>query len=140
MSKIVLFLLAMAVIPLSSAADSIAGWWLTDDGTSMVSIEPCVETTEKMCGYLVRYESTGDNVLDREVCRLPILGDLSRDGDKLNRGWLLDPDSEEIYNLTVYPKTDGKTIELRVFGKLEMFGESVVWTRAKDGGRDCKIL
>ncbi len=69
MSKIVLFLLAMAVIPLSSAADSIAGWWLADNGTSMVSIKPCVETPEKMCGHLVRYESTGDNVLDREVCR-----------------------------------------------------------------------
>lgn len=118
-------------------ADAVSGWWLTEDGKSIVSIEACAERPRSICGYLIEYESTGDNALDREICRLPILGDLVRDGDKLKGGWLLDPDSEEFYNLVIHPRADGASIQLRIFGKIEAFGETVVWTRTQIRETDC---
>ncbi len=105
------FLLTMfMVLPAITEANPISDWWLTEDGVSVVSIEPCAKSANKMCGYLIKFDSSGDSGLDRELCQLPILGDLTPDGGALKDGWIFNPITEKLYNVVVGLSDESATI------------------------------
>ena len=104
------------------AAPSIAGRWLTADGSAVVAIGPC---GAKTCGRIVKVLKVpaGKSDAARQAVGTAILTDLVADGD----GW-----SGQLYN----PKT-GKTYtarvtreggKLKVQGCVSVFCQTIVWT------------
>ncbi|MFT6304014.1 MAG: hypothetical protein ACI9XK_004130 [Granulosicoccus sp.] len=131
-------LLVLITLPVIAEANTAKDWWLTEDGRTVVSIETCPTSTDRLCGYVVYFDSTGESELDSVLCRLPILGDLVSDGDTLKGGWLLDPITEKFYNLSVAFIDDATAISLHVFGEVKAFGQTIVWTRVDAPSFECK--
>jgi len=120
-----------ASVSLFAHASTLTGSWLTEDGDSVVSIVVCSNATDRFCGYLVRFPSTGSTALDRALCRFRILGGLRSSGDDLTDGWFFDIESGNAYSLTIRAGESQGTLDLRLFSGIEILGETIHWTRTK---------
>ncbi len=129
-------LIPFALVPAQAAGFS--GWWRTEDNDSIVSIETCVDAPERFCGYLVKFDSTGNDALDNQLCRAPILGDLNAVGESLTGGWIYDPETDKVYSVTIRKKKPGQAIHLRVYEGREIFGETIHWTRYEGSDGECR--
>jgi len=120
----------MACVSFSAHAETFTGTWITEDGASIVSIEVCSDAVDQFCGYLVQFPSTGNTALDRALCEFRMLGGLSSGVDGLVDGWIFDPESGSAYNLIIRGGKPAGAINLLVYGRTKVLGETVVWTRA----------
>jgi len=128
------FLLSMTP---ASAAESIAGRWVTEDRDAVVEIKRCGNVT---CGTIARFLITPPDGADqrdinnperrlrnRRLLGLPILTNLREETD-LWRGQIYDPNSGRTYRSVIRRKS-ATTIE--VSGCIGPFCQTQTWRRAR---------
>jgi len=65
----------------------------------------------------------------QKIIGMKILSGLRRDGDRYSGGQILDPDNGKTYQARMTLSADGKTLEVRGFIGLSLFGRSQTWFR-----------
>lgn len=132
---------ALAAFTLStmpaSAADSIAGRWVTGERDAVIEVKSCGNST---CGTIARFLVTPPdgadqrdinnpdaNLRNRRLLGLPILTSLREDGD-VWRGQIYDPNSGRSYR-SVIRRVAANTLEVR--GCLGPFCQTQTWRRAR---------
>jgi len=126
----------LSIVP-ATAADAIAGRWITEDRDAVVEIRPCGNTT---CGTIARFLITppdgqdqrdiynpDDSLKNRRLLGLPILTQLREESD-LWRGQIYDPNTGKTYR-SVIRRTGPNTIEVR--GCIGPFCQAQTWRRAR---------
>jgi uncharacterized protein (DUF2147 family) len=121
----------------ASAAEPIAGRWVTEERDAVVEIEPCGST---WCGRIARFLVPPPDGLDqrdinnpvarlrtRKLLSLPVLSQF-REEDTLWRGRIYDPKSGKSYR-SVIRRTGTNTIEVR--GCIGPFCQAQVWRKAR---------
>ena len=129
---------ALALVMLAapaSAAESVAGSWLTDSRDGIVEIGPC---GAQVCGRLARMlvqpkgppidrNNPDPSLRSRPLVGLPILTGFAADGH-VWRGTAYDPKAGKSYATTL--ERVGPD-QLKVRGCIAFFCRSVMWTRAR---------
>ena len=128
---------AFAVATPATAADAIAGRWITEERDAIVEIGRCGATT---CGRIARFLVAPPDGVDqrdinnpeprlrnRRLLGLPVLSDF-REEEDLWRGRIYDPKSGRSYR-SVIRRTGPNTIEVR--GCLGPFCQAQTWRRAR---------
>ena len=130
-------LFALAPLPATAAAPSVAGLWRTEDGSAVVEIAAC---GQRMCGRIVRVLTTGPDVprndvnnpdaarRSRALVGLPILWGFEAGSKAWEGGTAYDPKSGKSYDASLRLNPDGS---LRVTGCVLIVCRSVRWTRAR---------
>ncbi|MEM7779521.1 MAG: DUF2147 domain-containing protein [Pseudomonadota bacterium] len=119
----------------ASAAESINGRWVTEEGDAIVLIRGCGNTT---CGTIMRFlvpppdgadqrdiYNPDPELRDRRLLGLPILTGF-REEEDLWRGRIYDPKSGRSYR-SVIRRTGANTIEVR--GCIGPFCQAQIWKR-----------
>jgi uncharacterized protein (DUF2147 family) len=133
---------ARATDPALEARD-ILGIWLTTDGKAHIEIYQCGDL---YCGKIVwlseplengqpkRDKENPDEALrDRPIIGLILVRDFSYDGDGAwSGGKVYDPESGDEYQGKMSLK-DAKTLDLRGYVLLPLFGRTETWTRVETG-------
>ncbi len=117
----------------ASAAEppSPAGRWLTEDRGGVIEIAPCGDA---LCGRIIGMKYTGAMPTDhwhRPQCGLGLLYGL-KPGETSWNGKVLDPKGGTLYAARV-TIPDPATLKLRGYVGLELFGQTVTWTRYTGG-------
>jgi len=137
---------AIALAGLDAAANEstpVGTWTTIDDHThkprSLVEIG---ERDGILSGRIVKlFRAPGQDPDPRcEECRgerhgqpvtgMTILWNLHRDGDIWNGGEILDPESGDIYRVTLHPTAAGAKLEVRGYIGISLLGRTQVWERA----------
>ena len=126
----------LSVVP-ASAADSIAGRWVTEDRDAVVEIKRCGSVT---CGTIARFLVTPPDGADqrdinnpearlrnRRLLGLPILTNFREESD-LWRGQIYDPNSGRTYR-SVVRRINANTLEVK--GCIGPFCQSQTWRKAR---------
>lgn len=121
----------------ASAAEPIAGRWVTEERDAIVEIKPCGNAT---CGTIARFLVPPPDGLDqrdinnpeqrlrtRKLLGLPILTQF-REEETLWRGQIYDPKSGRSYRSVIRRKS-ANTIEVR--GCIGPFCQAQTWRRAR---------
>lgn len=121
----------------ASAADAIAGRWITEDRDAMVQIRSCGNAT---CGTIARFLVTPPDGADqrdinnpeprlrtRRLLGLPILTEFRQDGD-VWRGRIYDPNSGRSYR-SIIRRTGANTLEVQ--GCVGPFCQTQIWRKAR---------
>ncbi|MGJ8522067.1 hypothetical protein R84981_000740 [Carnimonas sp. R-84981] len=139
-------LAAAADQPSASQAASqptpVGTWRMVDDKTKLpkaiVEITQHGDTLEGKPIKLIRRPDQTPNPLcekcDGERANQPIKGmtllwGVKRDGDEWNGGHILDPSNGSVYRVKLIPSKDGKTMEVRGYLGISLFGRTQVWYR-----------
>ncbi|MGB3469235.1 MAG: DUF2147 domain-containing protein [Erythrobacter sp.] len=137
-SGVALAALALAAAPsTASAADSIAGRWITQDKDAVVSIGKCGATT---CGRIAQFlvpPPDGPDQRDiynpdpkkkqRKLKGLPVLYDFAEEAD-LWRGRIYDPKTGKSYR-SVLRRKSANVLEVK--GCISFFCQTQIWRRAR---------
>ena len=116
-----------------SAADRLDGRWIAQSGNVEVQFAPCGPT---ICGAVVRVmanhsmESLAASKAPPARIGLRILSDLTPSGPGEWSGRLFDRENGHTYDCVVTPH--GRTLTIRAFILLPIFGKTQTWTRAAD--------
>ena len=121
----------------ASAADAIAGRWITEERDAIVEIGPCGSAT---CGRIARFLVAPPDGADqrdinnpeprlrtRRLLGMPVLSNFQEEED-LWRGRIYDPKSGRSYR-SVIRRTGPNTIEVK--GCIGPFCQAQVWRRAR---------
>lgn len=146
----VLFLTFLTAYVHASESDAIIGKWVTEGGKSNVEIYKNGDTYSGKIIWLkepLYGEDEGDDwkgkpKIDRnnpdELKRgepiegLNILSGFEYKGDNLWKGGdIYDPENGSTYSCKMTLSEDGKTLEVRGYIGLSLFGRTTVWTRAE---------
>jgi len=132
-----LFPAALMMSAPASAAGSINGNWVTQDGDAIVKISKCGAT---ICGRIAKFLVTppngvnqrdtnnpNKNLRSRKLQGLAILTGFKRDG-KIWRGRIYDPKTGKSYRSEVSLKSPSR---LKVKGCIAFFCQGQNWKRAK---------
>ncbi|MEM9085591.1 MAG: DUF2147 domain-containing protein [Pseudomonadota bacterium] len=136
-ARLALTAVAIATLPAAaSAADSINGRWVTEEGDAEVTIGKCGATT---CGKISKFivpPPDGPDQRDiynpdpakktRRLMGLPILTSFKEEDD-LWRGRIYDPKSGKSYRSVVRRKS-ANTIEVK--GCISFFCQTQIWKKA----------
>ena len=108
-------------------AGTVIGLWRTADKVSIVDVQPCGQT---VCGRLVSFPPIpGNPALNTDLCNLEILGGFTKQArNGWLDGWILDPESEELYQASLRTKSRDR-LSVRAYVETERNGETVTWTR-----------
>lgn len=141
-----LLLCCLAFVPsaLVAAEASPLGYWTTiDDHTHEArSIVEIAEHDGALSGHIVKLFRKPDEIQD-PVCKecsgarhdarvigMEILWGVRRAGDEWNGGEILDPETGNVYRVTLRPAVDGRTLDVRGFIGFSLLGRTQVWERA----------
>ncbi|BAF87649.1 MULTISPECIES: DUF2147 domain-containing protein [Azorhizobium] len=135
----------LATASLAASPDA-AGVWLTDDGEAAVEFKAC---PEGLCGTIVWLKTPLDegqpaqddnnpdaSLRSRPLCGLPIVGGLRRNGDRLDGGWIYDPESGRRYQLVIR-QHEREALDVTAYMGVEALGQTVAWHRAPAGQERC---
>lgn len=67
---------------------------------------------------------------NQPITGLEMIRNVRRDGNTWGGGELLDPDNGKTYRIKLTPSPDGRTLEVRGFIGISLFGRSQTWRRA----------
>ncbi len=123
----------------STAANAVLGEWLTAEGTSKIQIYKCGDEYCGKISWLKEPEKDGkprvdeknpeERLRDRPLLGLTILRGFSFDGeDTWKGGKIYDPKSGNDYSAKM-TLPNPKTLELRGYVLIPMFGRTETWTR-----------
>ena len=129
----------------SASGAGIEGRWVTfDDSTHMKrSVVEITRDRNRVTGRIVELFTTSgedpDPVCDpctgtdhgRKIRGLPILKVESTSNEAIFTGTVLDPEDGTLYRCTVTLDRVGNQLSVRGYVGLEIFGETVTWTRAE---------
>ncbi len=108
------------------------GYWMTEDNSAMVRIEPCGEMT---CGSIA-WSDKPEDAKGRPLCGRAILGDAIKTGpSKWGKGWIYSPKTDDKYPVAFWLAPDG-ALALHVSAGL--FGRDIRWTRPDQPPATCK--
>jgi uncharacterized protein (DUF2147 family) len=125
--------LALAIGGAASAAGRLDGRWIAQSGNVEVEIGPCGRL---LCGTVVRVmannsmESLAVSKAPPARIGLKIMSDLAPAGDGQWSGKLFDRENGNTYDCLVTPQ--GRTMTVRAFIWLPLFGKTQTWTRAQN--------
>jgi uncharacterized protein (DUF2147 family) len=149
MKKILcLFLTAMLLFPLlllstDKDEDSIIGLWYTEGGKSKVDV---YKKNGKFYGKIIWLKEPNDengnpkkdkmnpdeSKRDRKILGLLILRNFEYDGDKeWDDGKIYNPEDGETYSCIINMSDDGKTLDVRGYIGISLFGKTTVWKRVE---------
>jgi uncharacterized protein (DUF2147 family) len=126
------------------------GRWLTASHDGVVEIYTC--DRDQLCGRVVWLKDGltpgGGRVVDRHnpredlrsrpVCGLVMMGGLKREGaDRWGEGWAYSPENGKTYRLSMSLQPD-RTLRLRGYVGIPLFGETQIWTRADPSLGSCQ--
>jgi uncharacterized protein (DUF2147 family) len=128
----------------AAAAFTPVGTWKTIDDASQRprSLVEITEDGDALSGRIIRlFVDPGEDPdprcdkcpgarRDQRVIGMQILWNLRRDGDAWSGGEILDPESGEIYRVTIRPSADGDRLEVRGYIGISLLGRTQVWERA----------
>jgi uncharacterized protein (DUF2147 family) len=127
--------LALGAAPAALAADAVEGTWLLPDGNSKVTIAPCPNAADRLCGVVSWLKSGAPkdtNNPDASLRTRPILGlQVIRDvkpagAGKWGGGKIYDPQSGKTYSSKITLTSNDK---LKVEGCVMMVCQPQTWTR-----------
>jgi uncharacterized protein (DUF2147 family) len=134
---------SLCTVPLHAETGPVGTWTTIDDHTHRArSLVEISEHDGVLSGRIVRlFRDPGEDPNPRcEDCKgsrhnQPVLGmtilwNLHRDGGDWNGGEILDPESGEIYRVTVHAANQGNQLEVRGYIGFSLFGRTQVWERA----------
>jgi uncharacterized protein (DUF2147 family) len=130
--------------PATSQEPAPSGTWITIDDQSHRprSAVEITETDGLLSGRIVRlYLAPGEdtnprctecsgNRHDAPVLGMTILWNLRRHGNDWDGGEILDPETGEIYRVTLHPGAAGDRLEVRGYIGFSLLGRTQVWERA----------
>lgn len=133
------FLLALASVmtftSAAQAADTVEGYWLTENKRAVVKITPCADS---VCGNIywiieggMQFDENNPDESKRStpMCGLQILGDFEKTGEnKWEDGMIYKADDGDMYDANIELQEDG-TLRLRGYVGLSLFGKTQIWTR-----------
>ena len=67
---------------------------------------------------------------NQPITGLEMIRNVRRDGNTWGGGELLDPDNGKTYRIKLTPSPDGRTLEVRGFIGISLFGRTQTWRRA----------
>ncbi len=123
--------------------DTILGVWYTEGGKSKVEI---YKKDDKFYGKIIWLKIPNDeygnpkkdiknpdeNKRDRKIVGLLILKNFEYDGNKeWDNGEIYNPEDGETYNCVISMPDDGKTLDVRGYIGISLFGKTTVWKRAE---------
>src|SRR4051794_26120715 len=141
-----LIALALAAIAFGAAAQEapVLGRWLTEDRDGVVETYPC---GTEFCGRIVWYAKQGERHRDgnnpdpalraRPICGLQVLGGFKPDGSGgWKDGWAYAPETGKTYRAQLGLR-DARTMELRGYVGIPLFGEPQGWARGAGARPPC---
>ncbi len=150
-------LLALALASGSSAAadgdgpDPAFGFWLTASQEAIIEIGPCADAPAQACGAIVwlsepRFEdgsakhdkaNSDPSLRARPICGLRLISGFSRVSSGVWAGGALyDPNDGATYRGT-FRATGPRTLDLRGYVGLAVFGRTESWTRVESDRGGC---
>lgn len=121
--------LIFVAVTAQAAPSPIDGSWLSEDKESVVSIENCAHQADKYCGYLTHFKPSADKLANRALCGLRIMGGFEIHGSKLAGGWLIDPETDKIYNADLALRQTPEVLGVTLYEKIKLLSLTVKWTR-----------
>jgi uncharacterized protein (DUF2147 family) len=124
-------ILAMAIGGAASAAERPDGRWISQSGNVEIQIAPCGSA---LCGTVVRVmanrsmESLAASKAPPARIGLRIISGLAPAGDGQWSGKLFDRENGNTYDCLI--AAQGRTMTVRAYIGLPLFGKSQTWTRA----------
>ncbi len=145
MHRLLALLLLLAPLPAAAAdlSSPVGVWHTVDDRTGAQRSDVRIfQSGDKMYGQVVHITDPREAV---QICRKctddrrnkPVLGmvilrGLTRDGAQWTGGRIVDPETGDVYRCSMHLGPDGKTLILRGYIMVPMFGRSQTWLRAPD--------
>ncbi|MCB1533066.1 MAG: DUF2147 domain-containing protein [Alphaproteobacteria bacterium] len=135
--KYVLLALAgiLALTSTAQAADTVEGYWLTQNERAVVKISPCADS---VCGKVywiidggLQYDehNPDEAMRTRPMCGLQILGDFEKAGENAwDSGYIYKADEGDMYAANIALQDDG-TLKLRGYMGISLLGKTQVWNR-----------
>ncbi len=134
--RILLTALALMMIAAPSyAADSVEGYWLTENKRAVVQVEEC---DASLCGHVywiieggLQFDENNPNesMRTQAMCGLQILSGFEKEGvGEWEDGKIYKADDGDIYDADIEILEDG-TLKLRGYVGVPMFGKTQIWTR-----------
>ena len=131
---------ALPAVAFAQAAASPVGLWKTvDDETKQAkSLIRIVERDGVLTGRVekilsdkpdARCEKCTDERKDQPVLGMTIISGMTRDGDQWEHGKILDPNNGKVYSSRMKLHDGGKSLEVRGFIGMALFGRSQTWIR-----------
>lgn len=119
------------------AADTVEGYWLTQNERAVVNIEKC---DDSVCGKVYWIIKDGlqkdihnedESLRDRPICGLQILGGFEEDDtNEWEDGYIYKADDGDMYDANIELLEDG-TLKLRGYIGISLLGKTQIWTRVK---------
>ncbi|MGI4851489.1 MAG: DUF2147 domain-containing protein [Janthinobacterium lividum] len=147
LSKIAFFAFLSTTTSWTMANSSVEGLWKTQDGRAKVDIKPCKTGSSTLCGKIIelrepldpktgREKTDGfnpeDKLKSRKLMGMITLWDFKAVPDEPNHwsdGKIYSPREGKTYSSEMDVTEDGKTLTVRGYVGLPIFGQSQVWTR-----------
>ncbi|MFS2189258.1 DUF2147 domain-containing protein [Mucilaginibacter sp. Mucisp84] len=142
-TRFVLILLTIVAVSINAKAqtDKIEGLWYNDVKTAKIQITK--ESNGKFYGKVVWLKeplkdgkpkvdemNSDEKLRSRPRLGLPVLADFVKDGDnKYSGGTIYDPNNGKTYSCKMTYK--GKTLDIRGYIGISLFGRTTTWSRAE---------
>jgi uncharacterized protein (DUF2147 family) len=142
-TRFVLILLTIVAVSINAKAqtDKIEGLWYNDVKTAKIQISK--ESNGKFYGKVVWLKeplkdvkpkvdemNSDEKLRSRPRLGLPVLADFVKDGDnKYSGGTIYDPNNGKTYSCKMTYK--GKTLDIRGYIGISLFGRTTTWSRAE---------
>jgi len=142
-TRFVLILLTVVAVSINAKAqtDKIEGLWYNDVKTAKIQISK--ESNGKFYGKVVWLKeplkdgkpkvdemNSDEKLRSRPRLGLPVLADFVKDGDnKYSGGTIYDPNNGKTYSCKMTYK--GKTLDIRGYIGISLFGRTTTWSRAE---------
>ncbi|MCH2488855.1 MAG: DUF2147 domain-containing protein [Flavobacteriales bacterium] len=142
MKKYIIISLIMAMVSITTSAQSVVGKWKTIDDVSgdAKSIVEIYEENGKIYGKVVDIlKEERRNALctecegadkDKPILGLKIIRGLEKDGDEYNDGKILDPENGKLYKCYIELEEDDK-LKVRGYIGFSLLGRTQYWYRVK---------
>jgi uncharacterized protein (DUF2147 family) len=128
---VLLPLVFLGVAPAMAGRPDPMGFWMTEDGSAMVDIEPC---GAMLCGNIA-WSAKAVDAKGRPLCRRAILGDVMKTGPYAwGKGWIYVPKTDEKYPVTFALTPDGS---LAIHVAVGLMGRNQTWKRPAEAPALC---
>ena len=128
---VLLPLVLLGAAPAMAGRPDPMGFWMTEDGSAMVDIEPC---GAMLCGSIA-WSAKPVDAKGRPLCHRAILGDVMKAAPYAwGKGWIYVPKTDDKYPVTFTITRDG-TLAIHV--AVGLMGRDQTWKRPPEAPALC---